>query len=130
MVRLTVMAITVAATALTGCEDMFSLTPMEDVGSFEVEARLPETDAALVARAESHGFDVNRDPKPRERAIPRDYLATVNVGRCLLVVEGSGSTASANVKVTLGAAQGSSCNEEMRDLFTSLRRDLQKPSAT
>ena len=125
MLRASVVAIAASAMVLTACEDMFSLTPMEEQGSFEVRSSLSETDRAF----EAHGLKVSRDPKPKEQVIPRDYLATVGAGRCLLMVEGSGQTGLAQVKVTLGAARGSTCDRRMRALFTDLRTSLRMSAA-
>lgn len=92
----------VIAGALSGgCDDrdFASLTPADDLGSFEVEATLEVAHGALESRAKRYGLAVYRDPKPRDQAIPSDYFATVSQGRCLLTVEGFRSTTSSRVKV-------------------------------
>ncbi len=123
--RATALLYLAAALLLSGCEDMFSLTPNKEVGSFIVQAGLPETDAAVELVAQRQGLQVHRDPKPRERNIPRDYLATVGRGRCLLMVEGRGNSPEATIEVTLGVAEGSACDERMRAIFNDLRAELQ-----
>lgn len=102
------------------------MTPMTEVGSFTVEAGLLETDATLEMVAQRHVLEVDRDPKPSARAIPRDYLAGVGRRGCSLMVEGRGNTPAATIEVTLRVAEGSTCDATMRALFHDLRAELQR----
>ena len=116
-----------AAGALVGgCDDrdFASLTPAEELASFEAQADFARTDATLERLALERGIKVHRDPKPREQAIPRDYLATVQTSRCLLMVEGQRYASGAKVKVSLDARKGSKCDQRMRALFIDLRKSL------
>ena len=120
MIRTSLAGIITSAVFLTACEDMFSLTPMEELASFEVQTSGPEADLALQTLAASHSLKVNREAS----------VARVGAGRCLLTVEGvGGGRAEKRVKVTLGAARGSPCDAKMWALFNELRKDLRTNSA-
>jgi uncharacterized protein YpbB len=104
---------------------MFSLTPITEVGSFNVQAGLPETDAAVEMAAQRQNLQFHRILKSRERAIAQDYLAVAQRGRCRLVVEGTANRPSATIEVMLVVAEGSTCNQRMRAMFMDLRAMLQ-----
>ena len=123
MTRLRAFSVICSALILNGC----SLTEIKKQDSFEVQASLLAADAALENLASSHSMRVNRDEKPGARAIPRDYLATVIRGHCMLIVEGVGSPQSATVTVTLEAKRGTTCDDRMTGLFTELRTRLLAP---
>lgn len=112
------------AVIMVGCDKLISLEPNEVVRSADVKTEALKVDSVLSNIASANGVTLNRDQKPRERSIPRDYLATIIVEPCMILFDGQKMGDYVLLEISIHATQGKPCNKKVYDIFDEARRQL------
>lgn len=110
----------IAIFALSGCEDMFSLTPYRELGVYEVATDMRDADALLRRLAQQHGMKLHGGLYGQPRADPPVTSATMLMGDCMLLAEKRGT----GLKLSLNTVERKPCPEQMHVIFHQARRGL------
>ena len=109
---------------LASCNGLSSFERYTEISRFETTGALAHMEEVLASVVTEHELRLNRDPDPRRVGIGQDYIATILRGRCMILVEGTGSRASMRLVVTLNVVAGSECHEKMRQTYAAAERAL------
>ena len=111
---------------LIGCsdQDVFSLTPYERLSEFTVQMDPDATHTTLQSVAQRYDVELHRNPDPQQNAIPRDYLAGILIGRCMLLAEGNQHGDTMSTTVSLSVPETESCNDKAWLIYDEIRERL------
>ena len=106
--------------ALSACEDMFSITPYERIGAFEMRTDMRDAHLFLSRLANQYGMELHGGLYGEPRSVPPVASATILTGDCMLLAKKRGPA----LVVSLNVVQGKRCPERMRTIFDEARRGL------